>query len=117
MHIRRTVGAFTALALVAGWLIAAAFHASPISADTGDWSAFRRGNERSGFNSEAGTLALPMNVRWSVSIPDGGQGFVSPIAAFGKLIVGTIDGNVLALDPATGATQWTRSTEIGRAHV
>jgi outer membrane protein assembly factor BamB len=76
----------------------------------GEWDQFRFGTRHLGWNPHE-TLLSPANVgglvkRWSTPVPD--TIFTSAAVADGRVYVGTLAGQLIALDAATGAVLWRR---------
>ena len=55
--------------------------------------------------SVGGNLSLPLSERWSRSL--GSEITGSPVGGHESVLVGTVDGELYALDPNDGGTKWT----------
>ena len=79
----------------------------------GDWNQFRFGSQHAGVNPNE-TLLSPANVgglvrKWSTPIGD--TVFASPTVVDGRVYIGTLGGQVWALDAETGAVLWRRPVD------
>jgi hypothetical protein len=80
-----------------------------------DWPQFRDGPEHHGHNGTENVLSPQsvsgMDLDWSFA--RAGPVYSSPAVANGMVYVGSDDGNVYALDSATGTEQWSLATGFG----
>ena len=78
---------------------------------SGDWPMYRHdlGGTSNGAGSISASQAASLKVLFKVSIP---ASVANPVVASGTLFVASGSGKILALDPRTGATRWSRSTGV-----
>ena len=75
------------------------------SAFTANWSTFRQNNQRTGINFSE-ILTLPISLGWSSDIFKDGARYSSPIASNSVVYIGSLEGNLYALNGSTGETLW-----------
>jgi outer membrane protein assembly factor BamB len=105
----------TLMGTVALVTVAAASPAASAPHAAGDWRQYRYSANRQGFTPSETVLnrfnVKQLHVIWSV--PTGGSIESSPAVADGAVFVGSDDGNLYAIDAATGVVRWAAPTGGG----